>query len=201
MLSSIHPLGERGKNNRFGTTATAFVVGATVGGLTTGVAAGALGLVVTGALGLPDAAGLAVIGAVAIVAAGFEATGRALPSPLPRQVDENWLNEYRGWVYGAGFGVQLGAGLLTYVTTAALVVAVVAAVLAGSFAASVAIMGVFGLVRGLSVVPAGAIHSPEQLVAFHRRLHASAPLVRRFSTSTLTVVALVAGVALLQELS
>ena len=40
MLSSIHPLGERGKGNRFGLTATAFVVGATLGGATTGAARG-----------------------------------------------------------------------------------------------------------------------------------------------------------------
>ncbi len=201
MLSSIHPLGERGKGNRFATTATAFVVGATLGGVTTGALVGALGLLVTGALGLPEAASLAILAVVALAAAVFEGTGRALPSPLPRQVDENWLNEYRGWVYGAGFGFQLGAGLLTFVTTAAIVVAVAAAVLAGSFLGSVVVMGTFGLVRGLSVVPARAIDSPQQLMAFHRRLHASAPLVRRVSTSTLTIVALVAGATLLQELS
>ncbi|HEY1116633.1 MAG TPA: hypothetical protein VGE43_02945, partial [Acidimicrobiales bacterium] len=36
MLSSIHPLGERGKGNRFGITAGAFLVGATLGGAATG---------------------------------------------------------------------------------------------------------------------------------------------------------------------
>ena len=33
MLASITPLGERGRNNRFALTATAYAVGATLGGL------------------------------------------------------------------------------------------------------------------------------------------------------------------------
>lgn len=35
-----------------------------------------------------------------------------LPGPA-RQVDEDWLARYRGWVYGAGFGTQLGLGVVT----------------------------------------------------------------------------------------
>lgn len=200
MLSSIHPLGERGKGNRFALTATAFVVGAAAGGLVTGALVGAMGLVITGPLGLGDPAAIAIVGATALTAAVFEGTGRALPSPLPRQVDENWLNEYRGWVYGAGFGFQLGAGVLTYVTSAAAFVALAATVLAGSLAGSVAVMGAFGLVRGLSVVPARGINSSQQLITFHRRLQASAPLVRRVSTSALAVAALAAGATVFQEL-
>lgn len=200
MLSSIHPLGERGKGNRFAVTATAFVVGATAGGLATGAAVGAMGLVVTGPLGFGNTAAIAIVGATALAAAVFEGTGRALPSPLPRQVDENWLNEFRGWVYGAGFGFQLGAGVLTYITTAAVFVALAATLLAGSLLGSLAVMGTFGLVRGLSVVPARAIQSSEQLIAFHRRLQASAPLVRAVSTSALAVAALVAGTTVFQEL-
>jgi hypothetical protein len=36
-------------------------------------------------------------------------SGSGCPS-WQRQVDERWLTTYRGWVYGAGFGFQLGAG-------------------------------------------------------------------------------------------
>jgi len=39
--------------------------------------------------------------------------------PVHRQVDDGWLPRYRGWVYGAGFGLQLGLGVVTIVTTAA----------------------------------------------------------------------------------
>ena len=133
---------------------------------------------------------------VAVAAAVFERTGRALPS-VPRQVDENWLNEYRGWVYGAGFGFQLGAGVLTYITTAAIYVALAASVLAGHPVASFGIMIVFGLTRGLTLLPARTIGSPQRLVEFHQRLHRWSPAVRATSTSVLAASALVAGVALI----
>jgi hypothetical protein len=197
MLSSIHPLGERAKGNRFGLTATAFAIGATAGGALTGAVAGLLGLLVRAAV--PDAAAVAVVVVVALAGAAFERSGRALPS-LRRQVDEDWLHEYRGWVYGAGFGFQLGAGVLTYITSAAVPVAVAAAVLVGELWASVAIMATFGLVRGLSIIPARCIDTTDRLVAFHRRLQATAPRVRTLSTSALVVAALAGGTTLLLEL-
>ena len=198
MLSSIHPLGERGKGNRFAVTATAFVVGATVGGATTGAVLGLLAVAIDAVVG--DTIALGLVAVVALVAAGFEWTGRPLPS-VPRQVDEDWLNEYRGWVYGAGFGFQLGAGVLTYITSAAVFVALVAALLAGGLLPGVAIGAAFGLTRGLSLVPARSIRTPDQLVSFHRRLQRTAGAVRAASTSVLTGTALIAGAVLLQELS
>jgi hypothetical protein len=197
MLSSIHPLGERAKGNSFRLTAAAFVIGAAAGGATTGAVVGAVGLAVRAVV--PASVGLAVVVVVALAGAAFERTGRPLPS-VPRQVDEDWLHEYRGWVYGAGFGFQLGAGGLTYITTAAVYVALAATLLVGHLAASVAIMGTFGLLRGLSILPARRIDTPDHLVSFHRRLQATAPLVRRASTSALVVAGLLGGVALLGEL-
>ena len=41
------------------------------------------------------------------------------PPFLRRQVNEDWLTNYRPWVYGGGFGWQIGAGVTTYVMTAA----------------------------------------------------------------------------------
>ena len=32
-------------------------------------------------------------------------------------MNEEWLTSYRGWVYGAGFGAQLGTGVVTIVTS------------------------------------------------------------------------------------
>lgn len=197
MLSSIHPLGERGKGNRFGLTAGAFVIGALLGGLATGAVVGVVGLGVRAVVGSTLAPATVVL--VALAGAAFEQTGRALPS-VPRQVDEDWLHEYRGWVYGAGFGFQLGAAMLTFITTAAVYVALAASLLVGHVGASVSIMGTFGLARGLSIVPARRIDDPERLVSFHRRLQATAPLVRRASTSALVVAGLAGGVALLGEL-
>lgn len=193
MLSSIHPLGERGKGNRFGVTAGAFLAGAVLGGATTGAVLALISIPVDAVVSASVATGL--IALVAIVAAVFERTGRSLPS-VPRQVDEDWLNQFRGWVYGAGFGFQLGAGVLTYITTAAVYVALAAALLAGHPLAAFATMTTFGLVRGLTLVPARTIHSPQRLVEFHQRLHRWSPAVRTTSTSVLAASALLAGAAL-----
>ncbi len=194
MLSSIHPLGERAKDNRFVVTATLFVVGSVLGGLTTGTIAAVIGLAVDPLIS--TTAAVIVVSVVVLAAAVAEWRGIALPC-LHRQVDENWLSRYRGWVYGVGFGFQLGAGVLTYITSAGVYAALGAAVLVGHPLGSIAIMGVFGLTRGLSILPARSIDSPEQLRSFFRRLHATAPLAQRASWLTLAVVAVAAPVTLL----
>lgn len=194
MLSSIHPLGERGKGNRFAVTAGAFLVGAVLGGASTGAVVALLSIPVAAVTSTTVATALIAVAAVA--AAVFERSGRSLPS-VPRQVDENWLNEYRGWVYGLGFGFQLGAGVLTYITTAAIYVALAAAVLSGHPLAALGIMTAFGLTRGLTLLPARSIGSPQRLVEFHQRLHRWSPAVRATSTSVLAASALLAGAALL----
>lgn len=194
MLSSIHPLGERGKQNRFGLTAGAFVVGATIGGLVTGAVAGVVGLPLD--LALSDDAAVVLVAVVALATAVAEARGTRLPS-VPRQVNEDWLTTYRGWVYGVGFGFQLGAGVLTYITSAAVYLAVASAILVGHPLGSLAIMGVFGLARGLSILPARVITSPQRLTDFFRSLHRTAPAARHASWVILTVLALTAPLALL----
>ena len=193
MLSSIHPLGERGKGNRFGVTAGAFLVGAVLGGALTGSILALLSIPVAAVTSTTVATALVAL--VAAAAAVFERTGRSLPS-VPRQVDENWLNEYRGWVYGLGFGFQLGAGVLTYITSAAVYVALAAAVLSGHPVAALAVMVAFGTTRGLSLLPARSIGSPQRLIEFHQRLQRWSPAVRTTSTSVLAASALLAGAAL-----
>lgn len=194
MLSSIHPLGERGKGNRFAVTAGAFLLGAALGGASTGAVVALLSIPVSAVTSTTSAT--AAVAVVAVTGAVFERTGRSLPS-VPRQVDENWLNEYRGWVYGLGFGFQLGAGVLTYITTATIYVALVAAVLSGHPLAALGIMTAFGITRGLTLLPARTIGSPQRLVEFHQRLHRWSPAVRTTSTSVLAASALFAGAALL----
>ncbi len=48
-----------------------------------------------------------------------------------RQVNERWLDQFRPWVYGAGFGWQIGSGLATYVVTPAVYLMIVLAALSG----------------------------------------------------------------------
>jgi len=48
-----------------------------------------------------------------------------------RQVNDEWLARFRPWVYGAGFGWQIGVGFATYIMTGGLYLMVVLAALTG----------------------------------------------------------------------
>jgi MFS family permease len=168
MLSTITPLGERGRGRRFRATAAWFVVGAVLGGAMLGALVTPLTLL-TGHLDPTVAVGLAA-GVVALGAAGdVGLLGYRLPL-LRRQVDEQWLDRYRSWVYGAGFGWQIGVGLATYVMTTAVMVTVVLAGLVGSPEAAVMVGVVFGSIRGLAVLLTATVRSPADLLALHRRM-------------------------------
>jgi hypothetical protein len=165
MLASITPLGERGRNATWAITVTAFVVAATVAGAALGALLSALG-----ALVLPDGLGLdARVAALAVVVALAIALD-AIPRPVPgphRQVNERWLEEFRGWVYGVGYGAQLGLGVTTVVSSAGTYVAMVAAFLAERAAAGALIVGCFGAIRGLTLLAGARVRTPPQLLAMH----------------------------------
>jgi cytochrome c biogenesis protein CcdA len=182
MLSSITPLGERGRNNRFVVAAAFFIAGSVLGGTVIGFLAGGLGRLV-----VPDqpTAAAAAIAALALMGAVFDAhvAGLRLPT-IKRQVDERWLQKYRGWVYALGFGAQLGTGLATIVSSAAVYVMVGAALLTRSIAAGTAIGATFGLVRGASILLARRVNTTEDLRRFHRRLAANATRSERVGAVT-----------------
>jgi len=156
MLSSISPLGERARASRWWVTTTAYVLGSLVGGLALGGLSGLLGSVLpTTWRSSPWALGLAAVLLLVGLALDLRLGGLALPS-WRRQVDEQWLSRYRGWVYGVGFGAQLGFGLVTIITSSTTYAVVLLALLSGSPAAGLLIGGLFGLVRALpSVLMAG----------------------------------------------
>lgn len=178
MLSTITPMAEQARGHRYGVTAAWFVAGATVGGATLGLGAAALAAGV-GALAPSDAA---VLGTAAVIAAlaslvDAGAFGRRPPF-FKRQVDDAWLSTYRAWVYGAGFGWQIGVGLATYIMTAGVVLTVALAVLSGSPLAAFAVCVAFGLSRGLVVLLGARLRSPAALGALHARLDALEAPVR-----------------------
>ena len=163
MLSSISPLGERARSSRWWLTTTAYVLGSLFGGVVLGVGAALLGSVVpqswrgsAWALGLM--AGLLVVGLLLDLRVG----GLSLPS-WRRQVDEQWLTRYRGWVYGVGFGAQLGFGLVTIITSATTYAVVLLAALSGNAAAGLAIGATFGLVRALPSLLMGRVADRDRL--------------------------------------
>ena len=196
MLSSITPLGERGRNNRFAVAASFFVVGSVLGGMTTGAVAGAVGRVLVPSAPVVDGV---VIVLLSLAGAALDARvfGARLPT-IKRQVDERWLQKYRGWVYGLGFGFQLGTGLSTIVSSAAVYLMVVAAVLTRSVAAGIAIGAVFGTVRGLSILMARRVATYDELRALHRRIAENAG---RSAVANVAVQGMIAAVALVAVVS
>ncbi|HZU15996.1 MAG TPA: hypothetical protein VFD01_05240 [Candidatus Dormibacteraeota bacterium] len=182
MLASIHPLGERARNNRWWLTATAFAAASGLGGALTGLTAA-----MAGALLHPLSRGPIIGAAVAVCALAGAADLAALRIPSPaRQVNEDWLGTYRGWVYGAGFGIQLGTGLATIVVSATVPAAFVLAALASASTVGrvsgivdgTSIGLVFGAARALPLLGAGLIRRWEQLRRFHGRMAGAAGLAR-----------------------
>src|SRR3954447_16345344 len=161
MLASIHPLGERARRSRWWLTATAYVVASVAGGAVVGAVAGIPGALAGLSLSPWMVAAVCVI---TVVADRF-----SVPS-WHRQVNEDWLGRYRGWVYGGGFGFQLGLGVVTIVTTAAVYAVVALAALSGSVIAGALIGLAFGLARALPVLGLVRVHRPEQLRRVHMRI-------------------------------
>jgi hypothetical protein len=168
MLASITPLGERGRHARWGLTVSAFLLGATAAGAGAGAVLGALGGLVLPA-GVHAHTRVAVLAAALVLAIALDVLPRAVPGPH-RQVDERWLDRYRGWVYGLGYGWQLGLGVTTVVSSAATYVALLAAFLAGGAPAGALILGCFGAVRGLTPLATAGVRSQRQLLDLHRGL-------------------------------
>lgn len=174
MLSSLNPVSETARGNRFWATALWYVAGAVLGG-------GLLGLgfavAATGYARLHASSAVTwtvvLVAALVAVASDSRVFGRALPDH-PRQVDERWLVKYRRWIYASGYGVQIGAGFATYIMTAAVYLVALLAVVTGSFPAALAVGLVFGAVRGLTIGVAAGARSPDRLRTAHRRIAALA---------------------------
>lgn len=170
MLSTITPFGERARGHRFAVTAGWFVAGAAAGGATLGALAAALAAAV-GAVDLPMAVVYTVASVLALAAALVDAGafGPVLPL-IRRQVDDRWLARYRPWVYGAGFGWQIGVGFATYLMTAGVALVLALAALTGS-STDAMLLGVgFGLARGFTVFLTARAGTPAALRGLHSRL-------------------------------
>ncbi len=196
MLSSLTPMTEAGRGNRFAVTAAWFVTGGILGGLSLGLVAavGALGIA---ALDLPTSTrlGLGAMAAVATAAIDLGVGGVELPI-FKRQVNDAWLRRYRSWVYGAGFGWQIGVGVATYIMTAGVFLTIGLAVLTASPVQAVVIGATFGLVRGSAVYLGRPATTPAALGRVHERLDAAGPTARVAAAGTQVLAAAVlAGLA------
>ncbi|HSK98388.1 MAG TPA: hypothetical protein VK891_17305, partial [Euzebyales bacterium] len=116
-----------------------------------------------------------------------------------RQVDERWLTTYRGWVYGAGFGAQLGLGVVTIVASAATYAMLAAALLSASWRTGLVIGAVFGAVRSLPLLLMARVRSAGHLHAVTRRVSEAQHRMHHLTVAgqgTLAIAALGAAVAM-----
>lgn len=195
MMTSITPVGEVARQQRWSVTTAAYLVGSLVGGLAVGALLGLVSVAVRTQVSRTGA--LVVLALVA--AAGILADMGHLPLPSwRRQVDERWLTSYRGWVYGAGFGLQLGAGVVTIVTSSATWVVMVAAALSGSVWSGAMIGGAYGLSRALPVLAFARVRTPARLHRAMRRVEAWRTPAAHVAMVAQAVVA-VAAVAMIFE--
>jgi hypothetical protein len=180
MLGSITPLGERGRGSTWWVTVTAYVAGSVVGGAALGATLGGLGAAI--APTASAASRLALLGATVGIGLALDLGGR-LPS-VHRQVDEAWRTRYRGWVWGLGFGVQLGLGVVTIVTTSTVYATWTAAVLSGGALAGAAIGATYGLARALPVFGVAGVHRSDQVLRVDATLRRLATPARRLTYAT-----------------
>jgi sulfite exporter TauE/SafE len=176
MLTSISPLGERARHNRWSLTVSAYVFGSVIAATLIGAALGTVGSALKAA-GMSRSVAAALLALCALIAVLTESGFLRLPT-IHRQVNENWLNEYRGWVYGAGYGLQLGVGIVTIVTSAAVYLTLAGELLVGSIAGGALIGMTFGAMRAVPLLALGRPSTHAQLVARHRKLVALAPVGR-----------------------
>lgn len=183
MLSSIHPLGERARHNSWLRTVMAFTFGALVGGALLGVVLGAVGSVLFDSPHYTLAAiavGLAALADLARV---------AIPGPR-RQVDERWITTYRDWVYGAGFGFQLGLGFTTFLATWGMWALAVSMILSADIGVATVVGIGFGAGRAITVWTSIGVRTRAELVEFGLRVQRLAAPAR---IATITAMLIVAG--------
>jgi hypothetical protein len=192
MLSSIHPFGERSRNNSFRRTAGAHIAGSALGGLALGAIVGLIGWVLTTLLSPSEQVRLVIIACAAVLALLVEATSRERSLPTrTRQVNENWIQSYRGWVYGGGFGAELGFGVSTIISTSLIHLLVIAILVVGSFQEALLLGAVFGTARGATVLAGRKIDSAEHLRLFHQQLDSLRSRSRSGAVAALAVASAV----------
>jgi hypothetical protein len=152
MVETITPVVHGGSRSRWVGAVLVHVVGATLTATAFGALLGAAG----GVLGAPwGSGGSLVVAAAAGWAVAHEALGVPFPVPqLRRQVPDWWRTFFSPFVSAGLYGAALGIGFFTYLLHATLVVVSTAAFASGRPLVGAAIVGPFGLARGLSAVVA-----------------------------------------------
>ena len=141
--------------------------------------------------GRPAAVAL-ILAVLLVIAAAIETGWLRIPIPsLARQVNEDWLDQYRGWVIGFGFGYQLGLAAVVYITTASLWVVFIAEFLTFSPIGGLALGALFGFVRSIPIFATRRVRSTQELRRAHTTMHRLGPVAERTLSTACGVAAVV----------
>ncbi len=192
MVETISPVVHGGRARWLGTLAL-HTFGATGTAALFGAALGRIG----GVLGAPwQRSGLLALATVAALYALGALTPLRVPVPQLRRQVPDWWRTFFGRSFAAVlYGAGLGIGFLTYLSTGTLVVVAFAATASGRPAIGAAIVGPFGLVRGLSAVVSWRSVTQEQSRALVDRLVAGPGSARRIANGVALVLIALAAVA------
>lgn len=181
----------------FSRTAVAYVVGSVLSAVLVGAMLGGIGALLPDKVraSAPVLGGLAVLLVVGLVL-DVRSGGHGVPS-WRRQVDREWIGRYRGWVTGLGFGLQLGLGFVTIITSTTTYAVLAAEVLTGRWWAGAVIGLTFGLVRALPLVLVRSVDTPQQLHEVFARLDTWAAPADMLARASLGVSAAVVAVGAL----
>jgi len=147
------------------------------------------------------AAGILFLSLTGDALAASQGRGRIPLSPS-RQVNERWLYTLRPWAYAAGFGFQLGAGVVTVINSWSVWVAVVGAFLSRNMAFGAVVGVVFGVTRGALLLLGARVTTTESLMRLGRgmelsgrRSQVAAVLVQAFVLVAILSVEIRGGIA------
>jgi hypothetical protein len=186
MLSSLTPFGEASRGHRYAVASSTFIASAIAGGLCLGLllAGPALAIKSIG-VGPTSASAIITVAAALTIAAdrGLIKTPR-----IPRQVNESWFVQFRPWVYGTGYGWQIGVGLVTYVMTNAVYLMLVLAAMSADPRVAIGIGGLFGAVRGFTLLVGWRLVEPARIRHLHRLLDELEPASRAVAISGQSLV-------------
>lgn len=168
MVETITPAVHGGRRSHWGAFLAMYIVGATVSATAFGAAVAGLGALLAAPWG---AAGIVMVSALAALYLAREAFGLPIPVPqLRRQVPDWWRTFFPYDAAALLYGIGLGVGFLTYLRHGTLVVVSAAAAASGRPVVGAAMLGPFGLARGLSAIVAMRARTPEDGSAIVGRL-------------------------------
>ena len=170
MAETITPVVHGGSRRAWAVSLVVHVFGAVIAAAALGALLGELGALLGAPWGRAGAIAVAAV-AGAYVVAEF---GIGVPVPqLRRQVPDWWRTFFPPRVAAFLYGIGLGPGFLTYLTHGTLVVVAVAAAATGSPLIGALLVAPFGLARGLSVVVAFGVRTPDEGAELVERLSRS----------------------------